>query len=45
MADGLAHPPDLPLAALVDRDLERVRSEPANLRRGGAAVVELDACL
>ena len=43
MADRLAHPPHLALAALVDRQLELVRAEQAHVGRRGAAVVELDA--
>ena len=41
--DGLAHAPDLALAALVDAQLEDVRAQPAHVGRGGAPVVELDA--
>jgi hypothetical protein len=43
MADGLQHPPHLPLAALVDGDLDPIRGQPLDPRRGGAAIVELDA--
>ena len=43
MADGLEHPLHLAVPAFVDRQLERVRREAAHLRRGGDAVVELDA--
>src|SRR3954451_18532966 len=43
VAHRLAHPPHLALAALVDRDLELARADPPHARRGGAAVVELDA--
>jgi uncharacterized protein (DUF58 family) len=41
--DRIAHPLDLALAALVDRQLEQVGADPARPRRGGRAVVELDA--
>jgi len=44
MADGVEHPLDLAVTAFVDRQLDRVRAEPARLSGGGAAVVELDAC-
>ncbi len=40
VADRLAHPLDLALAALVDRQLDRVRRDPPDARRGGHAVVE-----
>ena len=43
VADRLAHPPYLALAALVDRQLELVRAEQAHVGRRGAAVLELDA--
>ena len=43
MADRLEHPPHLPLAALVDGDLDAVGREPLRARGGRAAVVELDA--
>ena len=43
MADRLAHAPHLALAALVDRELDVVGGELANLRRGGEPVLELDA--
>ena len=43
VADRLAHPPHLPLAALVQHDLEPVRGEPAHARRRGPAVLELHA--
>src|SRR4051794_11098398 len=39
---GLAHPPHLALAALVDGDLELARADPPHPRRPGAPVVELD---
>src|SRR5215203_4167374 len=41
--DRLAHPPHLALATLVDGDLELARGDATDLRRRGAAVVELDA--
>src|SRR3954447_2012550 len=40
--DRVAHAPHLPLAPLVDRDLEQVGGEPLHPRRRGHAVVELD---
>jgi len=43
MADVLAHPPDLALAALVDRQLERVRSDAGHPRGRGPPVVQLDS--
>ena len=43
MADGLAHPPDLAVAALVDRDAQHPRARLGHLRRRRRAVVELDA--
>ena len=44
MADVLAHPLDLAVAALVDRELERVGGrKPAHPRGRGRPVVELDA--
>src|SRR3954471_13176624 len=43
MPDGLAHPPHLALAALVDGDLEHAGGDAADLGRRGPAVVELDA--
>ena len=44
MADRLAHPPHLPVAALVDGEAHHVRaSSETDLRRRGHAVVELDA--
>jgi hypothetical protein len=43
MADRLAHPLDLTLASLVDRDLECVGGEAADLGRRGVTVFQLDA--
>jgi hypothetical protein len=43
MADGFAHALDLMLATLVQRQFEPRRSEPPDLRRRRAAVIELDA--
>jgi hypothetical protein len=43
MPDRLAHAPDLALAALVDRDLQAIGSEPPHARRRGAPVLQLDA--
>src|SRR4051812_20533415 len=40
MADGLAHPLDLALAPLADRQLEHGRAHLAHLRRRGLAVLE-----
>ncbi len=42
MADGLAHPADLALAALVDRELEHVRADAADARGRGHPVLEPD---
>src|SRR5207244_2209426 len=42
MADGLAHPLDLVLAPLVERQLDRRGPEEPGLRRRRKAVVELD---
>jgi len=41
--DLLAHAPDLPLAALVDRELDRVRRHAPDPCRRAAPVLELDA--
>ena len=43
MAERLEHPPDLAVAALVDRQLDRARAEAAHAGGRGAAVLELDA--
>ena len=43
VADGLAHPPDLAVAALVDRDPQHAGAGLGDLGRGGHAVLELDA--
>ena len=43
VADRLAHPLHLVLAALVERQLEPGRAEAAHPGRRGAAVLELDA--
>ena len=43
MADRLAHPPHLALAALVDRQLELVCAEQAHVGRRRAPVGELHA--
>ena len=43
MADRVAHPPHLALAALAQHELEPVAPAGARLGRRGAAVVELDA--
>ena len=43
VADGLAHPADLAVAALVDGDAQHARSGWRDLGRRGEAVVELDA--
>jgi len=43
VTDLLAHPPDLALAALVDRQLERVRGQAPDPGGRGRTVVELDA--
>src|SRR5436190_4842847 len=43
MADRLAHPPHLALAALVDRELEHAGADLADLRGRGPAVLELHA--
>ena len=43
MADGLAHPPDLAVAALVDRDPQHAGARLGDLGRRGRAVVQLDA--
>ena len=43
MADGLAHPPHLPLAPLVQHELDAVGREPPHLGGRGLAVVERDA--
>src|SRR3954467_4092303 len=40
VADRLAHPPDLALAALVDRQLELAGPDPPHLRGRGPAVLE-----
>ena len=40
MPDRFAHPLDLPLAALVDRELELAVAEPAHPRGGSRPVVE-----
>ena len=45
MADGVEHALHLAVPALVDRQLDDVRSEELRLRRRGAAVLELDAVL
>ena len=45
VADGLEHPLHLVLAALVDRELELRRAEPANACRRGASVLQLDSLL
>ena len=42
-ADGVAHAPHLPVAALVDRDAQEPSVEQGDLGRRGAAVVELHA--
>jgi len=42
MADGLEHPPDLAVAALVQNELELRTPESAHLGRGSRTVVELD---
>src|SRR3954451_14500876 len=41
--DGLEHALDLPLAPLVDRELDHTGTDLADLRGGGQAVVEQDA--
>ena len=43
MADRLAHPPHLAVAALVDRDPQHARARLGHLRRRGRPVVQLDA--
>ena len=43
VADGLAHPPHLAVAALVDRDPQHAGARLGDLRRRRHAVVELDA--
>ncbi len=43
MPDRLAHPAHLPVATLVDRDLESVGREPAHSRRSREAILELHA--
>ena len=43
MADGLAHPPDLAVAALVDHETQEVGRHQAGLGRRGAAVGQVDA--
>src|SRR2546422_1265803 len=42
VADGLAHPPHLPLPALSDRDLEQSRPHLADPGGRGLPVIELD---
>src|SRR5215207_6017826 len=42
-SDRLTHATDLAVAALVDRQLHLVGREPAHLRRGRHAVLQLDA--
>ena len=43
VADGLEHALDLPVAALVDRQLDHVLREPPHLGRSGRPVLELDS--
>jgi hypothetical protein len=43
MAYGLEHPPHLPVAALVQNELDPTTTQAANTCRGGSAVLELDA--
>src|SRR5262249_36603080 len=43
MADRLAHPLHLAVAALVEDELDLRRAEPPRLRRRGATVLEVDA--
>jgi hypothetical protein len=43
MADGLAHPLHLPVASLMEDELEHRRPDAPRLGRRRAAVVEIDA--